>query len=479
MFISYFKHMWKQLWAGVVLLGHLVCPASMAAGAAVGESKLVYVLPIREDIMPPLVYLVRRGVKEAMAAKADVLLIDMDTHGGRVDVTEEIMGILGQFRGETVTYVNTKAFSAGAFISVATQKIFMAPQSVIGAAAPIMVMPGGGPQEMPATVEAKTTSGLSALVRAQAEKNGHNKDVVQAMMDKTAELTIDGKVINKQGNILTLTNREAEEEYGEPPKPLLSLGTKESIDEVLGHLGYGGARVVRIEPLGAEKFAFWFETISPLILIVGIVCLYIEFKTPGFGIFGIAGISAVLLYFVGGYAAGLAGKEELALLMLLFVLGIALVALELFVMPGTLVLGLSGMGLMLVTLLLAMVDRYPGMPVVPSLDQLAVPVLRLFIAVAGAIIVAALLGRFLPQTRFYGAMVSQAASGVASVHEDELRQQSMIGRTGVAVTPLHPGGKGRFGEQILDVVTEGGRIEKGAAIRIIGNSGYASVVEPA
>src|SRR4051794_15372631 len=102
-------------------------------------SAKVYVLPIREDIMPPLVYIVRRGIKEAMEAKADVLIIDMDTNGGRVDVTEEIIEIINQFKGLTVTYVNKKAFSAGAFISFATKKIYMAPQSVIGAAAPIML----------------------------------------------------------------------------------------------------------------------------------------------------------------------------------------------------------------------------------------------------------------------------------------------------------------------------------------------------
>ncbi|MDQ6633001.1 MAG: ATP-dependent Clp protease proteolytic subunit, partial [Verrucomicrobiota bacterium] len=139
------------------------------------DNSKVYVLPIRDDIMPPLVYLVRRGVKEAMEAQAELLIIDMDTNGGRIDTTEEIIGILNQFKGKTVTYVNRKAFSAGAFISFASQKIYMAPQSVIGAAAPIMLAPGGtSPEAMPDTMEAKISSGVSALVRANAEKNGYN-----------------------------------------------------------------------------------------------------------------------------------------------------------------------------------------------------------------------------------------------------------------------------------------------------------------
>ncbi|HSH96297.1 MAG TPA: hypothetical protein VK968_19275, partial [Roseimicrobium sp.] len=103
-------------------------PMANAAAAVSSSGKIVYVIPIREDIMPPLTYMVRRGVKEAMAARADLLVLDMETNGGRVDVTEEIIQIIGQFKGRTVTFVNRKAFSAGAFISVGTQQIYMSPQ---------------------------------------------------------------------------------------------------------------------------------------------------------------------------------------------------------------------------------------------------------------------------------------------------------------------------------------------------------------
>src|SRR5436190_4659431 len=118
-----------------------------------------------------------------MDAKADGVIIDMGTNGGRVHTTEELIEILNQFKGLTVTYVNRKAFSAGAFISFATKKIYMAPQSVIGAAAPIMLSPGGsGAEAMPDTMEVKMTSAISALVRANAEKNGHNVEVADAMV---------------------------------------------------------------------------------------------------------------------------------------------------------------------------------------------------------------------------------------------------------------------------------------------------------
>src|SRR5436190_23473716 len=125
----------------------------------------------------------------------------------------------------------------------------MAPQSVIGAAAPIMLSPGGGGVEaMPDTVEAKMSSAVSALVRANAEKNGHNVEVAEAMVKKTKELKIDGKVLNEKGQILTLTDTEAATEYGTPRKPLLSAGTIDSLDALVKKLGYTSASLTRIEP---------------------------------------------------------------------------------------------------------------------------------------------------------------------------------------------------------------------------------------
>ena len=312
--------------------------------------------------MPALVYVVRRGVKEAMEARADLLVLDMETNGGRVDVTEQIIEILNKFKGQTVTYVNRKAFSAGAFIAVATQKIFMAPQSVIGAAAPMLMIPGGGPTEMPQTVEAKMTSGIRALVRANAEKNGYNVDVVEAMIDKTKRLEIDGEVLNEKGQILTLTNVQAEKKYGEPPKPLLSSGTVETIGALLAELGFGDAQRVDVKPTGVEKIGAWINAISPLLLIIGAIGMYIEFKTPGFGLPGIVGISALVVYFFGGYIAGLSGMEWAAL----FVVGLVLVALEFFVFPGTTLLGFAGALCMLVAIIMAMVDIYPSAPGLPD-----------------------------------------------------------------------------------------------------------------
>ena len=436
--------------------------------------KTVCILPIREDISSPLVYVVRRGVKAAMDAKADLLVLDMDTNGGSGKAMMEIIEAIDQFKGDTVTYVDKKAFSAGALISFATRRIFMAPDSQIGAAAPVMMSPGGGGVEaMPDTLEAKAASAISALIRAKAEKNGHNAEVVDAMVKKTKELKIDGKVLNEKGQILTLTNREAEKEYGDPKKPLLSEGTLGDLDELLQRLGYRDAVRLEIKPTGVERLAMWINMISPLLLIIGIAGIYIEFKTPGFGLPGIIGIAAFALYFFGGYIAGLSGLEWIAV----FLLGLALVALELFVFPGTMALGLCGAALMLVSLVMAMVDVYPGMPPIPSFEKLELPLRDLFIAFAGGAGTVLVLSRWLPKTAVYAKLVSQTASGMGTVTKLEQTQEARLGREGVAVSALRPGGKARFGDEILDVISEGEMIESGRRVRIIGHSGSEAVVE--
>ena len=144
----------------------------------------------------------------------------------------------------------------------------MAPESVIGAAAPIMMSPGGsGVEKLPDTVEAKMTSGIRALVRTSAEKNGHNIEVIEAMIDKTKELKVEGEVLNEKGQILTLTNKQAEKKYGKNNRPLLSLGTVDSVDELIKWSGFSNAKRNDISPTGVERLAMWINAISPILLI--------------------------------------------------------------------------------------------------------------------------------------------------------------------------------------------------------------------
>ncbi|MFN0066218.1 MAG: NfeD family protein [Limisphaerales bacterium] len=444
-------------------------PPAEAAPAAPGK---VFILPIRGDIMPPMTYVVRRGVKEAMDAQAGTLVIDLETNGGRVDVTEEILGILGRFPGRTVTFVNAKAFSAGAFIAFGTQEIWMAPESVIGAAAPMAMGPGGMPVELPATVEAKMNSGLKALIRTRAEKYGHNFAVIEAMMDPDKELKVGDEVLNAKGDILTLTNNEAERKFGEPPQPLVSRGTVASLEALLDRLGAPADGRVQIQPTGVERFGFWLNAISPLLLALGIVGVYMEFKTPGFGVPGVVAICAFALYFLGGYLAGLSGMEWI----LVFALGLALVAVELFFFPGTILVGATGATLMFVALVMAAVDHYPGMPAVPAVGALRLPVQNLVVAALLTLGLGWAAMKILPHTPMQRLAVSRGTSGTQTERAIAEAQARELGLTGVAISPLRPGGKAQFGDLLLDVVTQGELIPPGSPVRVIGHRGHEALV---
>jgi membrane-bound serine protease (ClpP class) len=293
------------------------------------------------------------------------------------------------------------------------------------------------------------------------------------MIDKSKGLVIDGEVLSEKGQILTLTDLQAAKQYGTPPKPLLSSGTVGSLDALLEELGAAGAGRTVIKATGAEQLAMWLNAIRPLLLIIGVIGVYIEFKTPGFGLPGIVGIVAFVLYFLGGYVAGVSGMEWA----LIFILGLALVAIELFVYPGSVVLGLVGVALILTSLVMAMVDFYPGMPRIPSLEQLLAPVKVLLLTGVGCVIVVALLSRFLPKTPIYRTLVSKSASGVQTEVVQETYRAGLEGKVGVALSVLRPGGKARIGDQIIDVITRGEMIDKGSPIKIVGHSGREAIVE--
>ena len=468
-----------------------LAPPTNTEDATLGQAqpqKTVYVIPVRDDIMPPILYIIRRGVKEAMEAEADCLIIDMETNGGRVDITEEIFGIIDKFKGETVTYVNKDAYSAGAFIAVSTDQIYMAPQSVIGAAAPIMMGPGGGASELPSTMEAKMNSAIRAKIRTQAEKNGFAIDVIEAMVDKSKTLERDGKTICAEGEILTLTDLEAATKYGDDQTPLLSAGTVESIDALIKKLGYTGAKRVDIKPMGAEELGSWIAAISPLLLLIGIAGLYIEFKTPGFGVFGGIGIVALMIYFFGGYVSGLAGIEWVGI----FVLGIALIAVEIFLIPGTLIAGMCGAVCILVSLIMGMTDVYPNMPWFPAtplegeapqiegidfaMPDFTKPIQDLSIAFLLSIPMIWGLTKWLPHSSYFSQLGSATASGVISVEAVAAMVESRRGEVGTTTTPLNPGGKAMIGNDICNVITQGEMIDSGLSVKVIGSSGSDLIV---
>ncbi len=457
-------------------LGVVSAEAAEAAGsstAAEPSQKTVYVIPIRSEIATPLVYVVRRGVKEAERAGARAIVLDMDTPGGRGDAMEEIMEVLGKFNRDSITFVNSKAYSAGAYIAVATKRIYMAPGSVIGAATPVMLMPTGEMPNLPESFEKKITSAYAARIRAEAQKNGYNPSVVEKMVDRNSELIVDGKTLKAKGEILTLTNVEAEEKYGKPPKPLLSSGTVKDIAELLERANYKGAEIRRIEPTGVETVADWINSLSAILLALGALGIYLEFKLQTFGMIGVMAVACLLLFFFGQYIAGLSGYEYA----LLFLVGVALLVVEVFVLPGHFVSGMMGTMCILIAILMAMVDQYPGTPWVPAFPDLQTPLIRLGQAVLIAIVLIAVVARFLPKTSMWDQLALKAVStpGIEAPSVS-VEPREWIGREGVALCDLRPAGKAMIGDQLADVVTEGDLILKDARVKVARVEGSRVVV---
>ncbi|MBI5686474.1 MAG: hypothetical protein HZC54_15485 [Verrucomicrobia bacterium] len=461
-------------WIGFIALGvvsaEMVSPTATAAEPA---KQLVYVIPVQTDISVPMVYVVRRGVKEAERADAHTLILDMNTDGGRGDAMEPIMDVLAKFNGETITFVNTKAYSAGAFIAVATKRIYMAPGAVIGAATPMMMMTTGEMPNIPDAIQKKFTSAYAAKIRAAAQRNGYNAAVVDKMVDSSSDLLIDGKVLKPKGEILTLTNVEAEQKYGQPSKPLLSSGTVKDMDELLGRTGLKGATVVRIEPTGVETLADWINTIAPLLLALGALGIYLEFKLQSFGLIGVAAVGCLLLFFFGQYIAGLSGYEYA----LLFLVGVALLVVEVFVLPGHLISGMLGTIFILVAVLMAMVDQYPGGPWVPAIPDLTRPFINLGLATVLALFMIAIAAKFLPRTSAWDQLALKATSaGEITAPTTDLQPQDFLGKEGVAVSFLRPAGKAMIGNQLADVVTEGDLIPKDSRVKVVKVEGNRVVV---
>src|SRR6476469_8778957 len=430
------------------------------------------VVALTGEISPPLYLFLRRAIKAAEAAGAGALIIDMNTYGGRLDAAGDISGALNRTTIPTYTFINTNAGSAGSLIALATRHIYMSPVSAIGAAAPVLATGA----ELTGTEKDKTLSYWSALVRNSATRNGHNPDIGEAFMDKEKEVRIGERVVHAKGTLLTLNAQEATENIN--GKPLLADGVADSVDDLAKKAGLKGA-LVAVEPSGFERLAFWITALAPLLLLLGIICAYLEFKMPGVSMPGILAAICFALFFAGHYLAGLAGWEVVAL----FVLGVLFVLIEiLFFAHSTIIFGVVGVFLMLASLLWAMIDRYPGETFFPTGDVLMIPLRNLFIALLASMAGIMVLARYLPKTNLYRrfALMTTNPPGpsLAGVPREFATALDLTpGMEGTAQTTLRPSGKGRFADHVVDVVTDGEFIAAETPITVTQKDGMRVVVK--
>ena len=459
----------------LLLAALLFNPVSTRAEApAPAPDAPVYVIPIRGQIEGALLYVIRRGLAEAEQKHAAAVVLVMDTPGGTLNAASDIVRSIQAERIPVYTFVEKDAFSAGAIIALATKGIYMAPGAVIGDALPIMMTPIGGVQEMPEGLEEKAVSAVAALIRAAAQDAGHDPELAEKMVRRETEFKVGDEVICPAGRLLTLTADEAARP-GKDGRPLLSAGTTANLAAVMDQLGLAHQPVVQMQITAVEKLARLIAAAAPVLMIIGFLGIYIEIKTPGFGLPGILGGACLVLFFWGHHIAGLAGMEDLVL----FIVGIALILVEVFLIPGFGFTGIFGIALVFVSMVGAMVRIIPGGSWLPAWSDLEDPVrvtgVALLITGVGVLI----LSRFLPRSPLFGRLTLATANSATAGYTAGPDTAPLVGKTGITVNQLRPAGTARFDGERLDVVTSGEFIEAGTPVRIIEAHGSRIIVQKA
>jgi len=438
----------------------------------------VFVITLAGDVEPGMASFLARALRDAMQNPDAVVIIQMDTFGGRVDAALEIVDtILNAQVKRKVAYIKTKAISAGALIALSCDELVMKKGTTIGDCAPISVS-----QEGPTRLDEKFQSPLRAKFRALAKRNGFPQALAESMvssdmailrvvfadsvayMDSISyaempaaarQAVLRVQTVVAKGKLLTMNDDEA-----------LQLGfsrfSVDGVDDMIKQLGITSYELVPIEQSWSEDMVRFLTTIAPLLMMLGFGLLYMEFKTPGFGIFGIAGVLILALVFFGQYMVGLANYTEL----LLILLGVALVMVEVFVFPGTFIAAVAGVVCIAAGLLLSMQDFTIPQPEAPwQMQLLTTNLLKVAGSLlAGGVISFLSIALLLPKLGMVvkGPYLSET---LADSHADSDEVGSVaVGDIGEALTLLRPTGKARIGGMLHDVVSEGDFVEKGSAI---------------
>lgn len=445
--------LWRR-WLALCCLALGVLAVSAAERASPGGQH-VYVVPVEGVIDLGLAPFIERVTNQAADERAAAVILEINTFGGRVDAAVLIRDTLLEAKVPTVAFINKRAISAGALIALASEKIYMTEGATIGAALPVQ---GGAPGAAAQPVEEKTVSYLRKEFSATAEARGRPARLAEAMVDPDVEIA---GVIGK-GKLLTLTTDEALQQ---------KLVDAKVADRaaLLSALGLEGAEVRTAAESWAETIVRFLTNpvVSSLLITLGLLGVITEIRTPGFGWPGAIGLTALGLFFWGHWLVELAGYEEL----LLFGLGVLLLAAEIFVFPGFGVIGALGVLSLLAGLAFSLLG--PG-----STTGVVVGVLtRLMTSLLVAVLAAIAVLRLLPRTPFGRKLVLEtgmtAEQGYVSPAETE---RELLGYHGVATSPLHPSGLAAIAGQRVDVISEGEYIDAGEPIIVVRVDGNRVVV---
>ena len=225
----------------------------------------------------------------------------------------------------------------------------------------------------------------------------------------------------------------------------------------------------------AERAGLWLNSVGPIIIGIGLLGLFIEFKTPGFGFFGIAGIIFVLIFFGSKYVSGLAGQEEV----IIFLIGVSLVILELFLFPGLIVPAILGMLMIFGSILWAMVDVWPNTDLVWSIELFRQPIMDLFLAILIAFGLALILTRILPHTSMWNKLIlaeTVGSLGSTSISAMNKKQSVKNGSIGISVSELYPTGQIKIDGIRYDARSSLGKIEKSTKVEVTDSHDFELIV---
>ena len=423
---------------------------AIAVPGTVQNESTVYRVPVTGEIELGLAPYIQRAVKEAAEVGAAALILDIDTPGGRVDAAEIISDALTDSEVPVYSLVNRRAYSAGALIALSTSRIYMRPASVIGAATPVDGTGTKAPE--------KIVSAMRSQMRALAESNGLEPEVAAAMVDEDIE--IDGVV--ESGKLLTLTTEEAVEiGYAE---------AIEDLDALLVELGHEGATVVTLELNWAERLVRFFSSslVSPFLLSLGFLGLLIEIRTPTFGLAGTMGLISLGLFFGSNMIVGLAGLEDV----LIVGAGLVLLGIEAFVVPGFGIFGVAGVVAILTGLYMSLLGNIPTMPDFTRAAWVLTSSTLLLIGSAWALI------RTLPSSsRLAESGIFLPAKTASAIgYESAEVRSDLVGKYGTAITDLRPAGTALIGDERIDVVSESEWISAGTPVKVLSAEGYRHIV---
>ncbi len=436
----------KKIYAVILLmvsvllipLTHVIGPQTVHA-----DGETVYVIPIENEVEKGLGAFLTRAINEAKEQEADHIIFEVNTPGGLVEAANDIGELLQSVEIDTTTYIRSRALSAGSYIALFSDYIYMAPQATIGASG---IINNDG-----TAADQKAQSYWREAMGSAAEAGGRERIYAEAMADASIDLP---EYNAPEGTYLTLGPTKALE-VG------YSDGTVESRADVLAALGLENANIVEVEQQPAETLARFLTNsvvVSILLSLAGIG-LVVELYSPGFGVAGSVGLISLVLFFYGHLIAGLAGYEVFVLL----IIGVALIVIEFFV-PGGI---LGGLGTMSVIVSLFM-----------ATDNIFALSLSLLIAITLTILVAVYLYKRIGlQKGLLRYIILADRETVDKGYVSSVSREQLVGLTGRALTPLRPSGTGLFEGERLDIVSVGNFIKQNDPIEIISVNGSRIVVQ--